>query len=118
MTTEQGDRTLVRAEPLLYMKWFPGTFFFILADTERVLSGMPHGGFGDLVRFGAANVDNGETQRTPNGRVRAKAVAKSVVSTVDADLLTDRAVDDRHGRSRKRGDIDTVNAELLLAHGL
>src|SRR5713101_8273728 len=81
VTAEQGDRTLVGAEPFLDMERLPRALFFILAHTERVLSGMTHGGFGDLVRLGATNVDDGKTQRTPNGRVRAKAVPESVVST-------------------------------------
>src|SRR5262245_54418652 len=118
MPAEQGDRALVWAESLLDMKRFPRAFFLIFADTKRVLSGVPHSGFGDLVRLGTAYVDNHETQRPANRRISAKPMSKGIVSTVDTDLLTDRAVDDRHGRSREGGDIDAVNAELFFAHGL
>src|SRR6266540_1226069 len=84
---EQGERTLVWAESLLDMERFPWAFFLIFADTKRVLSGVSHGGFGDLVRLGTAYVDNHETQRPANRRISAKTMSKGIVSTVDTELL-------------------------------
>ena len=118
MATEQGDRALVRGKTLFHVQRFPRAVFLVLADAERVLRGMAQRGLGDLVRLGAADVDDDEAQGAADGRVRPEAVAQRVVAAVHAQRPADRAVENRHRRRGKRRYVDAVNAELLLAHGL
>src|SRR2546423_1373130 len=84
----------------LSMLRFPRAFFFVFARTKRVLRRMPHGGFGNVVGLGSADVDDAQTESASNSGVSAEAMTESVMSTIDADLLTDRTVDNRHRRSR------------------
>src|SRR5258706_5608718 len=117
MRAEQRDRSLLGTIAALDMQRFARAFFFVFTRTKRVLRRMPHSGFGNFMGLGSADVDDAQTESAPNSGVRTKAMSESVMSTIDADLLTDRTVDNRHRRSGKSSHVNAMNAELFLAHG-
>src|SRR6188472_893365 len=108
MSAEQRDRILVGTKALFDVQRLPRAFFFVLADTKGELGRMTHRRFGNLLRFGAADVPNHEPYRAANRRVGTKPVAQGVVPTVDADFLADRAVDNREWSSREGGDVNRM----------
>ena len=79
---------------------------------------MTEGRLADFLRLGAADIQNNQTNRPADGGVGPKAVTQGVMTAVDPDLATDRAVDDRQWRGREGCDIDRVQGKLLLTYGL
>src|SRR5258708_12451272 len=96
MRAEQRDRALFRAIAAFDMQRFPGAFFFVFTRTKRVLRRMPHGGFGNVVGLGAADVDDAQTEGASNSGVTTETMSGSVMPTIDTDLLTDRTVHTPH----------------------
>ena len=78
---------------------------------------MTEGRFADFLRLGTADIENNQTNRPADGGIGPKAVTQGVMTAVDPDLATDRAVDNRQRRGREGRDVDRVQGKLLFTYG-
>src|SRR5215211_8847060 len=100
--TEHGDLAIVGGETALYVQRLPGVGGFVLADAIGKFPGMTEGRFVGDAWDGPAKVHQDQFHGPPDGCIGTPALPEDVMTTIDAQGLYDRPIDD-HQWGRNMG---------------
>ena len=117
VTTKQGDGTLFRTKTFLYVQRLPRTLLLGLANTERELGRMAQGCFANLLGLCTPNVENDQAQRAPDGGIRPKPMAQSVMPAIHPNGMAYGTVNNRQWGCREGGDVNSVGRKLFFTQG-